>query len=1428
MKSAWTGLEEALRALRVTIKICPPLSSAVDDLVSCLPIFEAAAKNRSDYDELATGLKSTVHLLIRHLNDTVSEETVNAIAGTANSIRDEIESINRNQSSSRPCRILGALNAEDDLLRRYRRIEQLFRQLQGEASLSTWNTVNELMINEHLKSLRPAKLARFDSGLSTEVSRRACTKNTRTRILEDSAAWSEDPRLAKIYWMKGMAGTGKTTIAYTFCERLKAGQQLAASFFCMRASPECREAKRIIPTISYQLARRLAPFRYSLCQQLKQDPDISTGRLSDQFDLLLKKPLLEAKDKLSDNLVIVVDALDECNDPHIVELFLGLLLDSAVELPVKFFTTSRPEPIIRNKMIPQSERSRSILYLHEIEQTLVQADIELYLREELDHISPADGDIKELAHRAGKLFIYAATAARYIRPAGRVVNSQARLAAILALSTDSKRKLSAIDALYSAILVEAIENEQLECEERDQIRLVLWTVICACEPILINTLSVLCGLNDKNTTMIALQPLRSVLHVSDDSEFVTTLHASFPDYMLAQERSGAFFCDKSTHSRLLSERCLKIMQAQLRFNICSIDSSFIPDDEIPGLEERIRANISEELFYACRFWVNHFTQANNPETPLVHDFLSRQLLFWMEVLNLKKCMVLCATSINKLNIRLMQAGEGIPRGLLKFAADSLNFVCNYAACPASSRTPHIYLSALPFSPPSSSLRSCYLPRFKGLVTVSGTSMEKLLQATLGTWQLTFRVCSVAFSPDGDRIVLGGDQGELCVQSAYNGNYVFRPFKAHEKAIASLGFSRDDLQIVSGSDDTTFSVWSAQNGSLISGPFEGHSERVTSVEFSPDGTHIVSGSGDCNVGVSVAYNPTIPMRRFTGHTGPVESVSFSPDGVNVISGSSDGTARIWDVLSGATIRIFPLRQLDHISVRFLRNGLDFVAGAIDHLVFTWNGPEGTLRAGPPKNAHEYYFDYGPVTSICISPEGSFIASGSRVGTISVWPIQGDGLAATSFQDHTAPVNCIGFCNDSSRMISASDDNTIRIWDVRSRMELADITIKTWSFHVEAELAIVPTVYLERPSMIASSPDNAQVAIHRDSSIYIWDLRKRTYATILSYSWVDCIFLQYSLDGTRIFTMYNRGEIYTWDAHTAQLVDGPHQLSTHEPIYFAVCSADGTRIVIKQEGHVELWDVQSNRLVAVCPRIDDHGHGRSYPLTFINKIIFALKSKSFLTTTTVERLPSSKLSTINIWDSDSGRLVAGPFEIAKDSYALDISPDGMCIAYCDHGVDPVPIRLIDVSTQSDISMPLNKLPLNEHDLFGHVSAKFTPDGDYLASSIGGTCYIWNIRDQTVVTALTTIPEIRSITYSVDGWCLATSHIEEKLQILRFHVDDFPEPATITEDGWVLDSRSRLLFWVLKDIRDEFPKRSGISVWDGKVMCGVDYSDMVVGDR
>ncbi|KAG8758718.1 hypothetical protein FRC11_003186, partial [Ceratobasidium sp. 423] len=1306
--TTFSGLEAALRKLHIAADICPPFRSAVEGLTSCLHIFEEAANHRQEYRNLTDGLKSLVEQLIRHLHAAPSENIMGAISPISEIIRKEIESITIRQSQRGLRRVLGASGDDDDLLRRYRRIEQLFRQIQGEASMSTWNITSKHFINTQLDSLHPAKLARFDSSLSTEVSRRTCTENTRTKILQESMIWSENPNAAKVYWMNGMAGTGKTTIAYSICEALDARKQLAASFFCTRTSPECREAKRMVPTIAYQFARHSAPFRSALCKALENDPDISSRNITSQFDRLLNRPLAEIKDKLPDNLVVVIDGLDECSDPHIVELFLGHLFRSITGFPIKFYVTSRPEPIIRNQMMSESERSRSILYLHEIEKSLVQADIELYLKEELEFMSPADSDIRKLAEHAGNLFVYAATAIRYIRPTGKAVDSRTRLSTILVVNSGPQQKLSGIDALYSAILTTAIYDDGLEPEERERIRLMLWTAICACEPTRISTLSALCGINNKHTTTTALEPLQSVLHISDHSELVTTLHASFPDFMLTEQRSGVFFCDKVAHNQFLAQQCFEIMRSQLQFNICSIKSPFIPDDETPELQERITANISEELFYSGRFWVDHLSQADPVDIllPLVHSFLSQQLLFWMEVLNLKKSITTGAMVLSKLNSWLARPHSDTSPNLVELASGSSRLLIRYISSPISAYTPHIYLSALPLSPPSNAVCLCHLPRYKGLVKVSGTLLEKLEGSALCTWKSNLTIYSAALWPDGDIIVLGNWSGEISMHNIYNGKCLVQPYKAHELQVMCLGVSRNGTQVVSGSQDI-LRVWSMQDGSPISGPFKGHTDVVASVSFSPDGAQIVSGSWDNTIGIWNAHDATIPMRSLRGHTGFVYSVALSPDGTRIVSGSSDRTVRLWDLSTGTIIFISQPHRGGVISVQFSPDGAHVISGSRDPdpSICISNVSDGSLYGQPIKS--------DAVSLIAISPEGH-IASAHVDGAVHIWNKYASEIIAGPFLGHAYAARYVGFSGDGMCVVSASIDNTVRVWNAHGRV-------------AQVERPSKQTTKISYAPNFTISHNQTQLATfektHSHSSIDVWDLQSLALVTSISVG-PNTEFVRFSVDGTCIISVHNPCDICVWDIRTAELVDGPHICFTRGDLQLIGCSVDATRVVAwdGKSDKFELWDGQSHQPIAHCEAgIENPGYSPRGPAF---QVIFSLYGRRFATQCSCEQYPYNG-NHIQVWDADSGLRIAGPF---VKKMLLDISLDGTTILCLEEETsfnDLDRVQLINVDNGGTTLIP------GTSDGSEWSEAKFSPDGLYVSDKLAWLKELdeaWNMLELT----------------------------------------------------------------------------------------------------
>ena len=479
----------------------------------------------------------------------------------------------------------------------------------------------------------------YDSSSADVVGRRTCTPGTREKILAEMREWADDPNGPKVNWLNGMAGTGKTTLAYSFCAERQLKSRLGASFFFSRTDAESRDVSKIVPTIAHQLARLLPVYREALIRQMDEDKEIGARRVERQFEKLIRDPLREVMASVPEGIVITIDALDECDRRDGVQDILNVLFRHATDLPIKFLVTCRPEPELFDTLRSKDEHYRTVLHLHDIEASFVQADITIFLEDELVSLSLPQEKLEQLAQQAATLFIYAATAVRYILPKGRPVNSHQRLEDLLSMrSVTETNKHAAINSLYTAVLNAPFSDDVLNPGEKRNIRLVLDTVVCAREPMSATTMAKLVGLDNERDLIYALHHLRSVLHISKRTGLISTFHASFPDFMLSHERSKELWCDAAKHNRHLALCCFSTMKRLLHFNICGLESSSILDEHIPGLKQKVEEIVSAELLYACRYWGAHLESTNGSDNvqSTLEDFLSTQLLFWMEVLNLRK------------------------------------------------------------------------------------------------------------------------------------------------------------------------------------------------------------------------------------------------------------------------------------------------------------------------------------------------------------------------------------------------------------------------------------------------------------------------------------------------------------------------------------------------------------------------------------------------------------------------------------------------------------------------------------------------------------------------------------------------------------------------------------------------------------------------
>ena len=139
--------------------------------------------------------------------------------------------------------------------------------------------------------------------------RSGCLKGTRESVLSEIEDWIEDSA-TPVFWLNGLAGTGKTTIARTIAERAFASGRLGASFFCSRSFEDRSNLRLIFPTLASQLARKYPDFRSRLISLLRRNLDFVHEPLQDQMQMFLVEPLQST----GISTVIVIDALDECRD----------------------------------------------------------------------------------------------------------------------------------------------------------------------------------------------------------------------------------------------------------------------------------------------------------------------------------------------------------------------------------------------------------------------------------------------------------------------------------------------------------------------------------------------------------------------------------------------------------------------------------------------------------------------------------------------------------------------------------------------------------------------------------------------------------------------------------------------------------------------------------------------------------------------------------------------------------------------------------------------------------------------------------------------------------------------------------------------------------------------------------------------------------
>ncbi|KAG8927062.1 hypothetical protein FRC01_008062 [Tulasnella sp. 417] len=970
------------------------------------------------------------------------------------------------------------------------------------SDVASINHQSKLLSAAQLQLLRdlPRAQARYDSQSRGDA--RGCFEGTRKNTLNEIYTWinSQDPNTPPIFWLCGLAGIGKSTIAHTIAAEEEQKHRLGASFFFSRDEADRRNPLLVYPSIAYQLAVFNPDLKRLVAEALEQDPDVGLAVMRKQFQKLIAEPLAAWEGKKG-TLVIVMDALDECYPESGAE---EILVRWAAELrrlavPLKILITSRPELHIRAKFQSPSLRLISQPYiLHDIEKSIVQADIELFLRHTLNAIAedhgiptpwPTDFELRVLVKRADILFIFAATAIKFIA-GGKRRDPQARLNTLLKREAPkSTSKYQEVDSLYTQVLQHAVTEEEDDEDDAETtrriFRSVLETIVLLRDPLSSGSLEALLSLK-KGTVRSAITHLHSVLVVPEilDGQ-IRVFHPSFQDFLTNPKRciDPQFYLNPEESQTRLASLCLRRMLATLKGDPCGIKNPWLYNSEVPNLRTRVEGAISPHIRYCCLHFASHLSQASPSDVALadlVVSFCKTKLLAWIETLSLIGDVDSAIPSLQMMR-GWYKRTPSATRHNTDLLHDAHRIVLQFAAGIRQS-SGHIYTSALPFSPP------CVLKE----QYASAIPLNYVLRGQPSTWDTC--VCaiedsdalwSVAYSADGERIVAGSSAGPVRVLSGSTGAELAL-LEGHTRGVRSVAFSNDGSRVASAAEDSTAKIWDITTGMLLATLSE-HTDVVTFISFVSEDGMVLTASDDGTIRSWHSITGA-PLSCRSGHDCEISGGALSPDG-SIIATVTDTAIGIWELDQDEPLNLLMGESKDYASVAFLPDNVRLVSGSYSRVVCLWD-----YRAGTSLKVFKVQSD---VTSLAIAQNGALMAIPYLREAVQLWDTE-TWSPMGLLEGHLNGVQSLSFSPDCSTLASASDDSTVRLWDCKGSLPTAPESSKVESSHGHAWLA-------------ASADGSCVVSVSgKRRAMKIWSLKSNSTPRTISME-EDSDFVLCSPDG-----------------------------------------------------------------------------------------------------------------------------------------------------------------------------------------------------------------------------------------------------------------------------------------------------------------------------
>ncbi|KAF2151494.1 hypothetical protein K461DRAFT_217221, partial [Myriangium duriaei CBS 260.36] len=941
-----------------------------------------------------------------------------------------------------------------------------------------------------------------------------CLEGTRVELLRLIDQWIFSDHESCVFWLNGVAGTGKSTIALTLCRELVKKGCLGASFFFSRNQNETSTARRFFTTIASLLALHFPQgLDTHIRKAIEARPDIQVLTLKDQWSVLIKEAMMKC-DAGFQTIAIVVDALDECEEDGSIKAIISAFTEANLisNFKLRIVITSRPELPVRAGFHDSPPRLHNAFTLHHIPRNTVDADIAIYCCHRLAMIArgsseprrswPPAGLVEKIVHLSAGLFIYASTVCLWVEE-DETTDSQTSLEKIVRLfdgerpTTLMAGDTTILDQLYLEILEQAVirttgARRSMLC---NCITKILGWILVLAHPIPLSALARLVreDLSSIKRWLERLHSLVRVLPVADGEIVLQFHHPSFRDFLLDQTRctNEAFRIDwnQSHHELYRHSMDLLLTPDILHRDMCNA--------RLPGTRASASTaaflwkTVKPEVLYSCVNWPYHKLSSGKKlqDDDEDYKFLKINFLYWIETLSwigwISRVVDQISSLIHMTDVILVRS----------FLVDARRFLV-YNISIAAHVPLQIYASALVFAPSESIVRKTFhkhIPRWISILPQFNTNWTSEL--------LIFEphetpISAVCCSPKSTTVASASEDGIINIWNAQNGNVSYS-FRGHRRHINCLCFSTDGLFLASASDDNTARVWSIDNGEMIH-DLNGHSDKVQVVKFSPDGRQIASASRDRTMRLWDARSGEM-TNVLQGHDAQFLTIDFSLDGASIMSDSSDDTVRIWDVKNGHQVQV-------------LRKGQQ---GAGANIRQTWKAR--------------------------LSPDGRMVAAVLCPGLAALWDVR-SGRTIKRFRDIGASMLAVCFSPDGTMLAIASWMAKVDIWNIQDGKRKKKLrflpsffsnTLNTLAVRITASRLMFPNIGRDclalAEDVVSFSPDNKLVATASSNrGICIWNVLNGELVDVFKCEIMKAI--AWSADGRLLISISYNQLAVVWELNT----------------------------------------------------------------------------------------------------------------------------------------------------------------------------------------------------------------------------------------------------------------------------------------------------------